>query len=468
VKVGVGMKSYIIKNGTIVTASDTFKGDLLVEQGIVKEIGIDIKNNSAEIINAKGKYIIPGGIDVHTHFDLDVGISRAVDDFYTGSIAAACGGTTTVIDHMAFGPKGCNLKHQVDVYHKLARGKSVIDYSFHGVIQHVDEEILKELEEIVINGIPSFKIYLTYGFKINDDEALRVLSKLKKIGGITTVHCENNDIVNYLRGYYENRGLLTPVYHGKSRPEETEGEAVNRMINIAALAEDAPLYIVHLSTALGLQYIKSAKERGQKNIYSETCPQYLVLDEDKYNLPNEEGLKYVMSPPLRKKHNKLALWKGIQEGHIQVIATDHCPFNFNKEKQMGKGNFIKCPNGAPGVEPRMGLIYSEGVSKKRISINKFVEITSTNPAKLFGLYPRKGTIAVGCDGDLVILDPHKKLTITKTMLHENVDYTPYEGIELIGYPELTMIRGTIVAKNNEFIGPKGYGNFISRKTIDLL
>lgn len=467
-KVGVKMKSYIIKGGTIVTASDTFKGDLFIEEGIIKEIGVDINKNEVNIINAKGKYVIPGGIDVHTHFDLDVGITRAVDDFYTGTVAAACGGTTTIVDHMAFGPKGCSLKHQIEVYHNLAQGKAVIDYSFHGVIQHVNKDILNELEEIINYGIPSFKFYLTYGYKVENDEALAVLKKLKELGGITTVHCENHEIINYLREDYLAKGLVAPIYHSKSRPEEAEGEAVNRMINVAAVAENAPLYIVHLSTALGLQYIKSAKERGQDNIFAETCPQYLVLDEEQYKLPNNGGLKFIMSPPLREKNNKEALWKGIKDGDIQVIATDHCPFNFNKEKQLGKDDFTKCPNGAPGVETRIGIIFSEGVSKKRISLNKFVEITSTNPAKLFGLYPKKGTIAVGSDGDLVIFDPYKKVTITKDMLHENVDYTPYEGIKLVGYPEIIMARGEIIARNNEFIGQKGYGKFIKRNKIELI
>ncbi|MEG0773941.1 dihydropyrimidinase [Clostridium sp.] len=461
------MKPYIIKNGTIITASDTVKGDLFIDEGIIKEVGINIEKNNCEIIDAMGKYVIPGGVDVHTHFDLDVGISRAVDDFYTGSVAAACGGTTTIVDHMAFGPKGCNLKHQIEVYHKLAEDKAVIDYSFHGVIQHVNDEILAEIEEIVDSGIPSFKLYLTYDFKVNDDDAFKVISTLGNLGGITTVHCENNDIINYLRSYYSSKGLYQPIYHAKSRPVEAEGEAVNRIINIAAMAKDAPLYIVHLSTKLGLQYIKTAKERGQKNIFAETCPQYLILDEEEYNLPNNEGLKFIMSPPLRQSYNKEALWNGIKDGHIQVVATDHCPFNFKKEKQMGIEDFTKCPNGAPGVETRMALLFSEGVSKNRISINKFVEITCTNPAKIFGLYPKKGTIAVGSDADIVILDPHKEFIITKSMLHENVDYTPYEGIKVIGYPELTMVRGAIVAKNNEFVGKKGLGKFIKRSRIQV-
>jgi dihydropyrimidinase len=466
-RVGVKLKPYIIKNGTIITAGDTVKGDLFIEEGIIKEIGINIEKNNCDIIDARGKYVIPGGVDVHTHFDLDVGISRAVDDFYTGSVAAACGGTTTIVDHMAFGPKGCKLKHQIEVYHKLAEDKAVIDYSFHGVIQHVNDEILAEMEEIVESGIPSFKLYLTYDFKVNDDDAFKVISTLGKLGGITAVHCENNDIINYLRSYYPSKGLNDPIYHAKSRPIEAEGEAVNRIINIAAMAKDAPLYIVHLSTKLGLQYIKAAKERGQKNVFAETCPQYLILDEEKYKLPNNEGLKFIMSPPLRQSYNKEALWNGIKDGHIQVVATDHCPFNFNKEKQKGKDDFTKCPNGAPGVETRMALLFSEGVSKNRISINKFVEITCTNPAKLFGLYPKKGTIAVGSDADIVILDPHKEIIITKAMLHENVDYTPYEGIKVIGYPELTMVRGIIVAKNNEFVGKKGSGQFVKRSKVQI-
>ncbi len=454
--------STIIKNGKIVTASDIYNADIIIDEGIIKQIGVNLPLGNHEVIDAMGKYVVPGGIDVHTHLNLDVGIAVAKDDFYTGTVAAACGGTTTIVDHMGFGPKGCNLKHQVDVYHGYADGKAVIDYSFHGVLQRVNEEILNEMEQIISNeGIPSFKAYLTYDYKLSDMEVLKVLIRLKELGGLTTVHPENDAAVNYLRNYYSKNNMLTPIYHALSRPAECEAEAINRMINLAAIAGNAPLYIVHLSCGLGLDYIKMASEREQK-VYAETCPQYLLLDDEKYNEEDNEGLKYIMSPPLRKKNDQKKLWNGIREGFIQVIATDHCPFDFNGEKQLGKDDFTKCPNGAPGIETRVPLLFSEGVSKGRISINKFVEVISTNPAKIFGLYPRKGTIAVGSDADIVIIDPDKEVVLTKNILHENVDYTAYEGMKLKGYPILTLVRGKVVVKDNKFVGEAGYGKFIKR------
>lgn len=454
--------SIIIKNGTIVTASDTYIGDIYIENEIIKEIGINIERLADEIIDAKGKYVIPGGVDVHTHFNLDVGIARSNDDFYTGTVAAACGGTTCIVDHMGFGPKGCNLQHQVNVYHGYADGNAVIDYGFHGVIQHVNDDILKEMSEVLKNeGIPSFKIYLTYDYRVDDEGVIKVLLRLKELGGITTVHCENNDAVNYLRNYYVKNGLTSPIYHALSRPCECEGEAINRMINLAAIAGDAPLYIVHLSTSIGLDYIKLAHNRRQQ-VYAETCPQYLFLDEEKYNEANNGGLKYIMSPPLRKKENQEHLWNGLRDGYIQTVATDHCPFAFSKDKQRGKDDFTKCPNGAPGVEERMPLMFSEGVMKGKISINKFVDVCCTAPAKIFGLYPKKGTIQAGSDADIVLIDPNKDVTLTKHILHGNVDYTAYEGFKLKGYPVMTMVRGRIIVRDNVFIGEKGYGRFIKR------
>lgn len=460
--------SLLIKNGTIATASDTYKADIYIENGVIRYIGENIEEDADEVVDAKGKYVIPGGVDVHTHFNLDVGIAVANDDFYTGTIAAACGGTTTIVDHMGFGPKGCDLKHQVDLYHKYADGNSVIDYSFHGVIQHIDKNILEEMNSIFEDeGITSFKAYLTYDYKIDDEDMVKLFKRLKELEGITTVHCENHGSIKYLREKFASEGLKTPVYHCLSRPEEAEGEAVNRMINIAKIADDAPLYVVHLSTKLGLDYIKIAREKGQK-VYAETCPQYLILDKSKYELPNNEGLKYIMSPPLREKNNCNELWKGINDGYIQTIATDHCPFSFNKEKQMGKDDFTKCPNGAPGVEERIPLIFSEGVMKKKISINKFVEVCCTNPAKVFGLYPKKGSIQIGADGDIVIIDPNKEVVLTRKNLHSNVDYTAYEGIKVKGYPIMTISCGKIIVKEGEFLGHKGSGNFIKRKKTILI
>ena len=456
--------SLLIKNGNIITATDNYIGDIYIEDGIIKEIGINLNKDSYKTIDAKGKIVIPGGVDVHTHLNLDVGIAVANDDFYTGTIAAACGGTTTIVDHMGFGPKGCNLKHQVDVYHEYAKEKAVIDYSFHGVIQHINDDILNEMESIVNNeGIPSFKVYLTYDYKLEDEEVLKVLKRLKELGGITTVHCENHGSIKFLKDYYINNNLKSPKYHPLSRPVEVEGEAVNRMINLAKIVDDAPLYIVHLSSEIGLNYIKTAHEKGE-NVYAETCPQYLVLDDSKYEIENNEGLKYIMSPPLRKQRDIDALWKGINDGHIKTIATDHCPFAFNKDKQLGKDDFTKCPNGAPGIEERIPLIFSEGVMKNRISINKFVEVCCTNPAKIFGMYPKKGTIQVGSDGDITIIDPNIEKILKAEELHSNVDYTPYEGIKVKGYPIYTILRGEIIAKDNNFIGKKGYGEFIKRKS----
>lgn len=456
--------SLLIKNGNIITASDNYVGDIYIENGIIKEIGINLNKYSDEIIDAKGKIVIPGGVDVHTHLNLDVGIAIANDDFYTGTVAAACGGTTTIIDHMGFGPKGCNLKHQVDVYHGYAKENSVIDYSFHGVIQHIDDDILNEMESIVNKeGIPSFKVYLTYDYKVEDEDVLKVLKRLKELGGITTVHCENHGSIKLLKEYYVKNNMKSTKYHPLSRPSEAEGEAVNRMINLAKIADDAPLYIVHLSSKIGLSYIKMAHEQGE-SVYAETCPQYLVLDDSKYELENNEGLKYIMSPPLRKKKDIDALWNGLKDGHIKTIATDHCPFAFNKDKQLGKDDFTKCPNGAPGIEERIPLIFSEGVMKNRISANKFVEVCCTNPAKIFGMYPKKGTIQVGSDGDIVIIDPNIEKVLKVEDLHSNIDYTPYEGIKVQGYPIYTILRGEIIAKNNKFIGKKGYGEFIKRKS----
>lgn len=460
--------SLLIKNGIIVTATDIYNGDIYIDNGIITEIGIEILKKADEVIDAKGMYIIPGGVDVHTHFNLDVGIAVSNDDFYTGTVAAACGGTTTIVDHMGFGPKDCNLKHQVDLYHKYADNNAVIDYSFHGVIQHINEEILEEMKSIVEEeGISSFKAYLTYDYKIDDEDMVKVFERLKELGGIATVHCENHGSIKYLRDRFVKDGLTSPKYYALSRPEEAEGEAVNRMINLAKISGDAPLYVVHLSTKLGLEYIKMASERGQK-IYAETCPQYLILDKGKYELENNEGLKYIMSPPLRESYNCEELWKGINEGYIQTIATDHCPFSFLKDKQLGKDDFTKCPNGAPGVEERIPLIFSEGVIKGKISINKFVEVCSTNPAKIFGLYPKKGTIQVGSDGDLVIIDPDKEEVLNINKLHSNVDYTAYEGVKVKGYPVMTISNGKVIFDRGSFLGKKGRGRFIKRKNSILV
>lgn len=453
----------LIKNGIIVTESDSYKSDILIKNGIIDKIGIDISSDEEEIIDATGKYIFPGGVDVHTHMDLQAGKVRAVDDFYSGTYAAVYGGTTTIIDHIAFGPEGCNLNYQIDEYHILAKDKAVVDYSFHGVIQHVNENILKEMEELVEKGISSFKIYMTYDFKLSDGDILKVLKKAKKLGIIIAVHAENDSLIDTLRKEDKESGRVTPIYHAKSRPNLVEAEAIDRVLKIAKLAGDAPIYIVHLSTAEGLEEIVKARKNGQKNIFVETCPQYLVLTEGEYLQENYEGLKYIMSPPLREKKDNEELWEAIKKGEIQVVATDHCPFNIGKEKKFGKDNYQMCPNGAPGVEERMEIIFNEGVIKNRISINKFVEVTSTNPAKIYGCYPRKGVLLPGSDADIIIMNPKAKKIIKKEEnLHSSVDYSLYEGKELEASIELVIKSGKIVIKGKDFFGEKD-GRFIKRK-----
>lgn len=449
----------LIKNGTVVTASDIFIADVLVKDGKIQNLGKNLNFNNIEVLDATGKYILPGGIDVHTHLDLDVGIARAVDDFYTGTLAAAHGGTTTIVDHLGFGPKNCDLKHQIDVYHGLAKDKAVIDYGFHGVLQHVNQEVLDSMEALIVEGITSYKLYMTYDYKLDDKDIFEVMKRIKDLDLMITVHPENDGIIKALKEYFVNDNKLSPIYHAKSRPEECETEAINRMMTISKIIGDVPLYIVHTSSASAVQCIKNAKESGLQNLFIETCPQYLFLNDELYN--REDGLKFIMSPPLRDKRNNELLWKNIINGDIDTIATDHCPFNYEKEKQLGKNDFTKCPNGAPGVELRMPLMISEAI-KNRLSLNKVVEICCTNPAKLFGMYPKKGTIAIGSDADMIIVDADFNTTIIKDILHENVDYTPYEGIDLSCKIDYTISRGEIIIENGKFMAEKGRGEFIKR------
>lgn len=456
----------LIRQGRVVSPSETYVADILIDGEKIACVGENLEAENAEIIDAKGKYVLPGGVDVHTHMDLLAGSSRAVDDFYDGTVAAACGGTTTIVDHMAFGPAGCALHHQLEEYHRLADGKAVIDYGFHGVVQHVDGDILDELAEMVADGVPSEKVYLTYDGRLNDAEALLVLKRMKELRGVTAFHCENHEVVEYYRKLYRESGKTSPIYHAKSRPNLAEAEAVARILNLARLAGDAPVYIVHLSCRESLEAVRDARRKGQKNIFVETCPQYLTLTEDRYL--REDGLKYVMSPPLRTEADCEALWEGLAKGDIQVVATDHCPFNYGIEKQLGKDDFTKCPNGAPGVEERMNLLFSEGVMKGRITVNRFVETMCANPAKIYGFYPEKGCLQPGADGDLVIIDPERECVITHDRMHSAVDYTAYEGMKLKGCIGLVMQRGRIVAQDNVFKGERGAGRFIHRRPCDLI
>ncbi|WP_027186924.1 dihydropyrimidinase [Desulfovibrio cuneatus] len=450
----------LITNAQIATSTQMVQGDVLIEHGKISRVAPGIAAGGARVIDAAGKFLLPGGVDAHTHLDLDTGAARAADDFLSGSIAAACGGTTTIIDHMGFGPKGCGLEHQVDVYHELAR-QCVVDYGFHGVIQHVDATVLEDMQRLIARGITSYKLYLTYGYKLADADVLAVMQKAQELGLMVCVHCENDASIAFLTKKLLAAGKSAPRYHAQSRPVQCEAEAVFRMLMLAKMAGEAPLYVVHLSSGLGLQAIELARHNGQQHVFAETCPQYLLLNESSYE-DKREGLKFIMSPPLRTAVDNAALWQGLASGQVETVGTDHCPFQFATQKMQGLGNFTKCPNGAPGVETRMQLMFSEGFMKGRLTLPQVVQACCTRPAKLFGIAPQKGDIAPGADADLVLIDPTVRSSITKAHLHERVDYTPYEGWEVQGAPVLTMARGEVIAENGTFVGKAGRGVYLER------
>ncbi|MFV0440545.1 MAG: dihydropyrimidinase [Lachnospirales bacterium] len=448
----------LIKNGKIVLEDKVINGDILVENGKIKDIGNFVTDcKSIKTIDASGNFVFPGLIDVHTHFNIDVGIAKSVDNFYTGTLAAAVGGTTTIVDHMGFGPKGCNLSHQLDVYLEYAKD-SCIDYGFHGVVQHIDDEVLKDMENLIERGLTSYKIYLTYDYKLSDYEVLKILERAKELNLIVCVHPEIDGVIHFFKDKFVSDGNLSPIYHEKARPFAVESEAISKMASFSYMLGDVPLYIVHLSNEQGLFEVNKWRDRGLSNIFVETCPQYLFLDESKYL--EDDGIKYILSPPLRNKSNNQPLLNGLNNGDIQCVGTDHCSFDYLGDKQLGKDNFTKCPNGMSGVETRGILMFSE-VVKGNLDIHSFVNTCSTNPAKLFGL-DKKGVIKVGNDADLVIASNIGKSRIKHSSLHENVDYTPYENIEVYGKFLYTISRGEIVAKDNNFVGKKGYGKYINR------
>ena len=459
----------LIRGGKIVTEMEAFRGDVLIADGKILEIlkDADGKAEADEVIDAAGKYILPGAVDIHTHMDLDVGIARAIDDFYTGTAAAACGGTTTIVDHMAFGPKGCSPWHQVREYHRLADGNAAVDYGFHGVLQHVDDSVLDDMAQIAKEeGLTSFKAYMTYDGRLDDLDLMKVLRKAAEERILIASHCENHGIVTYYRERFVREGKTQTKWHPVSRPAEAEAEAVSRLLYLAQAAGEAPVYIVHLSTRKGMDEFRKARKAGQEHIGAETCPQYLLLDEEMYADP-KEGLKAIMAPPLRRQEDREALWQALAENELDTVATDHCPFTFAKQKQQGAQDFTKCPSGAPGVEERLILLYSEGVVKGRISLPQLVKYACTNPARVAGLYPRKGTVEAGADADLVILDPDKEWTMATERMHSAVDYTCYEGMKIKGAVERVLLRGKTVALDGEFTGTRGGGHYLRRGISSL-
>ncbi|MCJ7706416.1 MAG: dihydropyrimidinase [Anaerolineales bacterium] len=454
----------IIKNGMVVTATESYRADIGVDGGTIALIGRDLSGE--EVIDAAGMLVLPGGVDPHTHMELPFMGSISADDFRTGTIAAACGGTTTIIDFAIQGA-GQTLRQALDIWLKKAEGKACIDYGMHVAIGAMDDERMAEMGDMVGLGVPSFKVFMAYkgSFMVDDETLFRALLRAKEIGGLIAVHAENGDILHYLINKHVAEGKREPIWHARSHPPEAEAEATHRAVVMAGMT-GAPLYVVHMTAGDALEALKAGRAKGFK-VFGETCPQYLMFSVEKYAEPGFEGAKYVMSPPLREKGDAEALWKGLAGGDLQAVGTDHCPFNFVGQKDMGKDDFSKIPNGMPSVETRLPLLYHFGVNQGRFSVNRFVELVATGPARLFGLLPRKGTISVGADADLVLWDPNKEQRLTRESLHMNVDYSPYEDVTVRGYPALTLQRGKVIVRNNQFVGDVGAGKFLKRSPIHL-
>ncbi|NOU57178.1 dihydropyrimidinase [Brevibacillus borstelensis] len=459
------MKKWI-RGGTVVTAADTYQADVLIEGERVAAIGHQLSVDGAEEIDATGCYVIPGGIDPHTHLDMPFGGTVTADDFFTGTRAAAFGGTTSIVD-FCLTKKGESLKSAIATWHEKARGKAVIDYGFHLMIAEANDQVLEELESVISSeGITSLKVFMAYKnvFQADDETLFKTLVKAKELGALVQVHAENGDVLDYLTKKALAEGNTDPIYHAYTRPPEAEGEATGRAIALTALA-GSQLYVVHVSCASAVQRIAEAREKGW-NVYGETCPQYLALDVSIMDQPDFEGAKYVWSPPLREKWNQEVLWSALKNGILQTVGSDHCPFNFRGQKELGRGDFTKIPNGGPLIEDRLTILYSEGVRQGRISLNQFVDISSTKAAKLFGMFPRKGTIAVGSDADIVIFDPHVKRTLSVETHHMNVDYNPFEGMEVYGEVVSVLSRGSFVVRDKQFVGQAGSGQYIKRTTFE--
>lgn len=455
--------SLILKGGKIVSDKITYFSDIKVDGGKIVEIGGNLESKDCEIVDVSGSYIIPGGIDTHTHFDLDTGTTITADDFISGTKAAIAGGTTTILD-FATQSKGKSLKACLEEWHHKARNKAYCDYGFHMAITDWSDSVCDEMDEMIKQGVSSFKLYMAYKgtLQVDDSVIYKALEKSKNIGAIIGFHCENGDLVCELVDKNLKENHISPQYHAASRPPMLEAEATSRLMKIAEITK-SKVCVVHLSCKESLDEVLKAKKRGV-DVVVETCPQYLLLNEDKYKLEGFEGAKYVMSPPLRNVKNNDILWKALEQNQIDTIGTDHCSFNYKKQKELGIDDFSKIPNGAPGVEHRVGLLYTYGVSTNKISINRMVELLSTNPAKIYGLYPQKGTIEVGSDADLVVLNPNKTKVIKAEDQVQNVDYTPYENYRLNCEIERVYLRGKEVSRNGKIIDNFPTGKYLKRSS----
>ncbi len=453
----------LIKNGRIITATDDYMADIFIEGETIAAIGKNLQVKADTVIDASGKLVMPGGIDPHVHLDMPFMGTYSSDNYETGTRAALFGGTTTVIDFI-LQKQGNSLRAALDEWNSRADGNAVGDYSFHMAVTDFNEDTKKEIRGMIEEqGISSFKTFMAYkgALMIDDRQMVGLMQEVKKHGGLINVHATNGDMIDYLVAKHRAEGKRSPLYHYLSQPEVTEAEASARFTDMANYT-GCPGYIVHLTCEGALNAVRNATRRNQK-VFVETCIQYLILDASLYE-KDFEGAKWVMSPPLREKKDQSTLWAGINQGLVNVVATDHCPFMW-EQKLMGKDDFSKIPNGHPAIENRMELLFSEGVNKGKITLNKYVEVAATNAAKIFGMFPKKGTIAVGSDADIILIDPNEKHSISAKTHHMNVDYSGYEGWEVTGKVKTVLLRGKVAIDNNTCYLNKGYGQFIKRNKV---
>jgi len=458
----------LFKHGTVINAADSYKADVLVEGEKIVLIGQSLPEQGHRVIDATNRYLIPGGIDVHTHLDLPFGGTVSSDDFNTGHRAAAFGGTTTHID-FAVQPKGGSLHAGLDTWHKKAAGKAQIDYSFHMIITDARPDVMAEIPTLLADGVTTLKLFTAYKgvYQVDDRTLFKVMLTAAENGMLVMLHAENGDAIDELTQRYVEAGQTKPIYHAYSRPSTLEGEATGRVVALAGVAK-CPLYVVHMTCEESVRQLRIGRESGFP-VQGETCVQYLFFTKDDLARPNFEGAKFVCSPPIRTVRDQEVLWGALRDGTLQVISTDHCPFFFEggtngrpPGKELGKGSFTKIPNGLPVIEDRMKVIWHYGVNGGRLSANRFVEVMCTNPAKQFGLYPRKGVIAVGSDADIVVWDPNHKEVISAKTHHMNVDYNLFEGREITGGVSSVFLRGAQIVDGSQWLGRNGQGQFLKR------
>ena len=453
--------SVLIKNGHIFTAVDNYVADILVDDGKIRTIGIDLSADDAKTIDATGKYVIPGGIDPHTHLDFPFGGTVSSDDFSTGTIAAAVGGTTSIVDFVVQQP-GQSLTEALEIWHQKAGGQAAVDYGFHMIIRDLPDSRLPEMDEMVRQGVTSFKMFMAYrgAVMVDDDTIFKAMVRAADNGAMICLHAEHGHMIDVLVQEALARGDTAPRFHASTRPPITEAEATHRAIRMAEVA-GAPIYFVHLSCTEALEEVQAARSR-RNYVYAETCPHYLTLDNSMYDQEGFEGAKYVLTPPLRDKWHQEELWKGLRRNDLQVVSTDHCAFRFSDQKTLGVNDFSKIPNGGPGIENRLSLIYTNGVASGLMDMNRMVDVFSTTPAKLFGLFPRKGTIAVGSDADIVVFDPDAETVISAQTHHMNIDYNLYEGMTVKGVPEAVIANGRVLVEGGKYTGISAGGRFLRR------